>query len=553
MKRALEPSAPFLKEARRRIGLARGRGVPSGRWRRVLPGSAYELLAWLMLVIAAAWTATLAPGVRHAANALLALIVATLAAGIFGRRHPHHVPFAMWPADQEAVFHRFLRRDLRTAAGLCTLFAIGQGFAAAQLHPVPNPLLAVVQGLASGLGLLVLVVVLAWMRHRWSPLRRYLALLIFAGLGVLGAFVPMDTGTRALVLEWLDGQGAVLAALAPTGWLTLAWSAWVEGGPWLHAWFLLPLGLTLAALPHAYSELRRFSRHRDAVLYEFFGELPEEAPEELGEAVHQARVAYQAMNAPGPTANADAILDRSFLLSPLRDPVRRADRWAWRWWTPAQRLVAETMNRAWPASATARWIGLGAVPIAWMGSWLAARNGFEKGWMLLGTIAAHATAVLALAPWISPFQGTRMIHALPIRLLDVAWLRWKHTAARSWLALMVLPPAGAVSLWMAGEPPWMGAIEGLQLALAPWVISPFATVYGLLNNRRHRGFLALVAMGCTAAGGILNIALLLVAFFPVAGIAVELVVVACNLALLLLVNRWLHRLRLDASIQVEAG
>lgn len=543
MKRPLEPSATFLKEARLRIGLARGRAVPSGRWRRLVPGSPFEVLAWLMLVIAAAWKATLVPGARHAVDALLALIVATLAASSFGRRHPHHVPFAMWPADEEAVLHRFLRRDLATALGLCALLAIGQGFAAAQLQPVTHPLLAAAQGIAFGSCLLALVLVLNWMRRRWPVLRRYLALLIFAGLGVLGAFVPMDTGTRALVLEWLDGQGDVLAALAPTGWLTLSWSAWVEGGPWFHAWFLLPLGLVLAALPHACSELRQGSRYRDAVLFEFFGELPEEAPGELGEAVHQARVAYQSMNAPGPTANADAILDRSFLASPLRDPVRRGDRWAWRWWTPAQRLVAECMTRSWPTSSTARWIGLGAMPLAWLGSWLAARNGFERGWLLMAVIAAHATVVLALVPWASPFQAITLVHVLPIRLLDVGWLRWKHTTARSWLAVLVLPPAGAVSLWMGGEPPWFGAIAALQLALLPPVISPFATVYGLVNNRRHKGFLSLVVVVGIAAGAFLNIVLLMLAFLPFVGLAAELVALAYNLALLALVNRFLHRLR----------
>lgn len=314
----------------------------------------------------------------------------------------------------------------------------------------------------------------------------------------------------------------------------------------MHAWFLLPLALVLAAVPHAFHELRRLSRFRHRVLFECFGELPEGSPEELGDAVHQARVACQLQHAPGPTANAEAIVDRSFLESPLRAPIRREDRWAWRWWTPAQRLVAECMMRRWPEGGRGpRWVGLAAIPLAWAGTWLASRTGFERGTLLAATIGAHAVAIVMLAPWVSPFQALGLVHFFPVRLWDAAWLRWKHTATRSMVPVLVLPAAGAIDLGLGGQPPWVGAVVGLQIALMPLVVSPFGAVYGLVNGRSSKGGPAFLATLGIAILAFLNIVMVILLFLPFAGLVAQAVVLGLNLLLLRLVARMLHRLRLD--------
>ena len=552
MSRPLEVSRAFLAETRRLIAAKR---VPTRRlaaWRRVPPGI---LLLAVGLILLFASTASLAPGVRHPAMMWLCIGVMALTKSRFGARHPHHLPFAFWPADEDAVFLRMFRRATASAAWGCAVTGVGAAVAAWNLHATPSAWLAALQGLTFAAFLFMVSLVEAWAGLQCPPLRRYLGILIFAGLGALGALAVVDNnGVRDLVLGWLRSHGDLVAAIAPVGWLVLPWAAWVEGGPAFNAWFLLPLGLILAALPHAFADLRRGHRFRAMILFEQFGELPEEAPVELGEAVHQAHLAFQSMNAPGPTANADAILDRSFLQPRLASPARLPDRWTWRWWTPAQRLIAEIQLKAWPTGRPAQAIaGIAAIPMAWTMIWLAARSGFERGWTLGACIIAHAVVFVGIVPWKSFFTEVAIVHFLPVRFTDIVWMRWRHTVARTWFPALVLPFAGAIGGWLGDQPSWAFAVIGLQVALVPVSASPFGAVYALVNGHKLRGMVGFLAMCAVAFMALVNIAQLLVVFLPFAGLLAEAIILGLNFAVASMLGRTLHRLRIHDHCAPQHG
>ncbi len=548
----LEVSKAFLSEIRRLIAARRVSRSRLAAWRRLSP--VIVLLAAGLIVLFMG-TASLAPGVRHPAMVLLCIGVMALTKNPFGARHPHHVAFAFWPADEDAVFLRMFRRATASAACGCAVTGVGASVAAWNLHATPSAWLAALQGLTFAALLFVVGLVEAWAGLRWPLLRQYLRVLALSALGVMGALaIVKNDDFRNLVLGWLGSHGDLVAALAPVGWLILPWAAWVEGGPSFNAWFLLPLGLILAALPHAFADLRRGHRFRAMILFQQFGELPKEAPVELGEAVHQAHLAFQSMNAPGPTANAEAILDRSFLQPRLASPARLADRWTWRWWTPAQRLIAEIQLKAWPAGRPAHAIaGIAAIPMAWAMIWLAARSGFERGWTLGACIIAHAVVVVGIVPWKSFFTAVAIVHFLPVRFTDIVWMRWKHTVARTWFPARVLPFAGAIGGWLGDQPSWAFAVIGLQVALVPLSASPFGAVYALVNGHKLRGIIGFLAMCAVAFMALVNIAQLLVVFLPFAGLLVQAIILGLNLAVASMLGRTLHRLRIHAHCAPQHG
>jgi len=552
MKPRLAASPDFIRETRRLIRAAGGRRGPVMiRARHAWNGG------WGALLFAAFLVAM--PAVLHAPDShvgnpgdvLLLLGVLLGARGWIRADHAHHLPLAFWPADEDAAVRRLGRASVVKWAWTCGWLGLGHALAAAQASRYERPLLAVLQGAAFALVLGGLGVVETWAAWRWKLVRRYLAALLLAALGFLAA-AAFAEGLRPSMKALLSEHGDVLAALAPAGWLVLPWSAWVQGGPWFNAWFLLPLGLALLALPRAFLAILAAGRFRDRVLFEWFGQIPVGASPEFGDAVHDALVGIQSAHAPGPTANADAILDRAFLASPLASAERLRDRWAWRWWTPAQRVLAECMARAWPRTGRHRIVGLLAIPVGWLGTWMAARTSFE-GTILAAAVVPHVIAVTLLVPWLSPFQSIALVRILPVRLLDAAWLRWKHTVLRTLLPGVVLSLGGAVTMGIAREPAWVGAVVGLQVALAPAVVSPFATVYGLVNGQRTKGFVGLLCILGIAAGAFLNIAGLLTLPIPFLGLGSEAFCLGLNLALLGLVNRLHHRLRLQGAPVAQGG
>jgi len=540
MNPGLQPSATFLRETRRLVGKARGRRVGLGVLRR--PQSVVPILAAMVLVVVPAATSSWAPQVANAFDVLVIVWVMLAASSqdMIGE-HPHHLPFAFWPADEDAAVRRLLRRALLRWTRPCALLGMGHAIGALRMESPPHPALAVLQGVLFALLLAGVAVVQSWAALRWRPFRRYLSAIAWCGLAIAGAAVS-DT-LRRPVASMLPQHGDLLAAMVPPGWLVLPWSAWVRGGPWLNASFAIPLAVVLAALPRVLQELRAFGRFRDRILFEWFGQIPEDAPAELGDALHAALTSMQSANAPGPTATTDAILAQSFLGSPLASPGRLLDRWAWRWWTPAQRLAAECMMRSWPLARTHRTVGLLAIPAAWAATWFCAHRQFEGPSVIL-PVVLHGVVVATLVPWLSPFSGIAVVRALPIRLLDVAWLRWKHTLLRALLPSAFLPAAGAVSMWIAEQPAWMGAIVGLQVAWAPVVVSPFATVYGLLNGTHAKGLVGRSIMVVVALLVLFNITGAVVLWLPFIGLGFETLCLALNLALLLTVNRLLHRIRI---------
>lgn len=337
----------------------------------------------------------------------------------------------------------------------------------------------------------------------------------------------------------------------PAGWIILPWSAWVEGGPLFSALFLLPLPVVLLAVPQAWRDLRRLGRFRERQMFHGMGEIPEDLPEDFVQTIQRIRSERDSSNRPGPTANRDAILGRDFLRSTLTNPVRWVDRLSWRWWTPSQRLAAECLCRRWMEARLHRRAGLVAIPLTWAGAWLAFRDG--SGAWIPAFIAPLAIALLGLVAWFSPFGGIGLIHLFPIRLHDVAILRWKNTVLRSIESLPWVVLGGAGCTWILGDPSWVGAAIGLQIALAPAALSPLATVYGVLNEAKARGLMAGFMKLVVAGACLVNMVGFILLLFPGFGAGFELILSGLNYAVLRLMIWRLDSCRIEpAPLQVIA-
>jgi len=91
----------------------------------------------------------------------------------------------------------------------------------------------------------------------------------------------------------------------------------------------------------------------------------------------------------------------------------------------------------------------------------------------------------------------------------------------------------------------VGALVGLQLAIAPAVLSPVATLYGLMNEAKTRGVLGAVFKWFLAVVCLLNLVSLVLQFLPVVGALLGLFCLGINLLLLRLTIRWLDALRIE--------
>ena len=130
--------------------------------------------------------------------------------------------------------------------------------------------------------------------------------------------------------------------------------------------------------------------------------------------------------------------------------------------------------------------------------------------------------------------------------------RSKHTVARTWLPALVLPFMGAIHGWLANQPAWVFAVIGFQVALLPVATSPFGAVYALVNARKLRGGVGLLATCAVAFMAFVSIAQLLLVFLPFAGLLFEAIVLGLNAALASVLGSILHRLRID-PLHVTTG
>jgi len=552
MSSAIDPSPEFLRAVRRRLVEVAGPSAGRGRFRWLGWFSPWGVLGFCMMAILPMSWAGAEPGVRHVAGAFFLESVLYLMADRLVNRltdHPHHVPYTVWPASEQEVVRRLLHSALISTLPIGFLFItvamVIPGFLR-DLSLEPRTLLLAALCLP-------LVVIRAWVTHRWRWIGQYLSWSPWLGGAVALAFVFFKPG-QAVLREFLAVHGDTVALLYPAGWILLPWSAWTEGGPWILFSFILPLPVVLLALPTALRELREWGRFRDRSLLLALGEIPEDAPEEFSESVQAFRTAAQTAHSPGPTANTDTILSREFLKSPLETPTRWVDRMAWRWWTPSQRLAAECLSRTWPQGLTLNgssvptfhWVGLGAIPLLWGGIAWESQSAWN-GSRILAVIAPAALALVGVIPWFSGFTRVTLATVLPIGLWDIALVRWKHTALRCAVAFPIAVVAGAGALWFAGEPMGMGAALGFQIGLAPVFLSPIGTVYGLLNKARVRGFWGLFWKGSTAVVCLVNILGLLLMALPVIGLVFGLFSLGLNTLLLAGVIRWFNACRVEVD------
>lgn len=548
MTHPFQPSPEFRAAAWRGIVERLGRDPRRSWWSRVRD---HLGVLWLVLPIngfiaVVFWSSEDHSGLRHAVLAfLLQIAMGGFVLNIDGiRNHPWHSVCTFWPFPEDAVVTALQRRVLRAGFWWGIIVAVGFGVFAATARGKSHPLLVILQVALLGSTVIPFGILQAWITLRWTWIRYYVRGFVCLGLALTSCQVFLP-GLRPLLREGLGQHGDLLALLMPAGWLILPWSAWVEGGPLGNALFLLPIPWVLWAVPMAWRELHVAARFRDRILFEGLGEIPDDLPEEFADQVQAWRVEAEAADRPGPTANTETILSRAFLESPLAEPRSWIDRWTWRWWTPEQRLAAECMLRGWPTSwgGPLTWVGLAAIPCTWVSVHLTTRDEM-KSWFLAAFISG-LFAVGALVPWFSGFSDLGVLRLLPIRLHTVASLRWKHTTIRCLPALPLLGIVGAVTAWVAGMEAMVGALVGLQLAITPAVLSPVATLYGLMNEAKTRGVLGAVFKWFLVIVCLLNIVSLVLQFLPVVGALLGLFCMGMNLLLLRLTIRWLDALRIE--------
>ena len=548
MTQPFQPRPEFRTAVWRGILERLGRDPRRSWWGRLREHLGYLWVALPLcgLISLMMWSSELIPGLRHAVLAfLLQIVIGGFAGNLDGiRTHRWHSVCTFWPFPEDPVITALQRRVLWAGFWWALLVAVGYGISVGLVPGQTHPLRVALQGVVLGSLVLPFGILQSWITLRWPWIRRYFQGVICLALAVSGGLV-FGPGLRPLLQDGLAQHGDLLALLMPAGWLILPWSAWIEGGPLDNALFLLPIPWVLWAVPMAWRELHEAGRFRDRILFEGLGEIPEDLPEEFADEVQAWRVAADASDRPGATANTETILSRAFLESPLAEPRGWIDRWTWRWWTPEQRLAAECMVRGWPVSwgGPLTSVGLAAIPCTWVTVNLMTRQEM-KSWVLAAFISG-LFAVGALVPWFSGFSDLGVLRLLPIRLHTVATLRWKHTTIRCLPALPLLGIVGAVTAWMAGMEAMVGALVGLQLAITPAVLSPVATLYGLLNEARTRGVLGAVFKWFLAVVCLLNLVSLVLQFLPVVGALLGIFCLSVNFLLLRLTIRWLDALRIE--------
>lgn len=546
MSSAIDPSPEFLRSVRRR--LVEVAGASAGRKRLRLPGwfSPWAVVGFLlMLVLPMSW-ADVGPGVRHLAEAFFVEVVLAMATTRIVNRladHPHHLPYTVWPASEQEVVSHLLRRNLiLTLSSVFLYISVALAVPGLMLNGSFDPRTLLLAAVC-----LPLLLIRTWVTHRWRWIGWYLSSALWLGVGVaLVSGFKVLKGAREVLEGFLAVQGDTVALLLPAGWIILPWSAWTEGGPRILFTFILPLPVVLLALPTALRELREWGRFRDRTLLVALGEIPKDAPEGFSDSVQALRTAEQNAHTPGPTANAEAILSREFLRSPLERPTRRIDQLVWKWWTPSQRLAAECLSQSWPGNRAFGRVALGMIPILWGMTWWMGGQDSAPG-AIPALIVPGLLALLGLVPFFCGFSSILRATQFPIRLWDVALLRWKHTAVRCAFAVPTLVVTGSVGTWIAGEPIWMGAVCGFQLAIAPILNSPAATLYGLLNTIRTRSVLGNLLRAASALAFILNLAGFLLLFLPVLGLVFGLLCLGFNTLLLAAVIRWFDACRIEVD------
>lgn len=546
MTHLIQPRKEFLQAARRRIARLLG-ADPRRPW--IIRAVSRVKGSWLIMMLVVLgflwshWVIAAQPsGIRHAGLAFLLqlLILAYLGQLSDARQNRHHRACSWWPFPEEAVVDLLLRQALVRGIWFACLGAVGFAAVASVLLVGRSPLAWGLTGGLIGLWVVPLGVLIdgATVRWRWST--GYHA--AFPLVGLVCFFLVRVPPIRL----WFERHGDAVALAMPSGWLVLPWADGLEGRASIRWVLLTPLALALFALPVAWRQLRAAARFRERTLFLDLGEIPENAPEAFVEQIQAFRADAQAAHRPGPTANADAILSRAFLISPLANPSGWVQRLVWRWWTPEQRIAAECMARGWNRGIRlGHRFGWASLACGW-GALLMSKHSEGSQWIGV-VVVSGIVAILTLVPWLSGFSQVEVVRMFPIRLQAVAAVRWKDTAVRSLVAVPVLVLAGMVAVFINGDPLEVGAFIGFQLALTPVVLSPLATLYGLLNPVRLRGASGAFLKVVVAVACLVNILSGLLQFLPVLGLITGALCLGLNAMLLQAGNRWLDACRMDVD------
>ena len=120
------------------------------------------------------------------------------------------------------------------------------------------------------------------------------------------------------------------------------------------------------------------------------------------------------------------------------------------------------------------------------------------------------------------------------------------------MVVPILVLGGTVAAGINGDPLEVGALIGFQVALTPVVLSPLATLYGLLNPVRLRGTSGAFLKVVVAVVCLINIFSVLLQFLPLLGLITGTLCIGLNAVILHCGNRWFDACRIDAEPPASA-
>ncbi len=561
----IQPSPEFLVRTRRLLAAARttrgvGRNLYS--WIRVLFRWTGNPFVLGIAIVAPPFIGAMDPAPRHFSLSLLLFIGIAYVGFVIDanlRNHPHLALFALLPVAPIDVLRRQAARAARHIAFISV--AAGAGFAilASHLRTGPGFGVPILAGLliAVAFPLVAVTYALAAARSRWLavPMAISLPATVILLLSIKGS-----KWVEARVEQLMTAHGDLLAALLPTGWVILPWSALVENGPWHLAVALIPLVPLLSTLPLNLRWTCANYQYRDAILLDLFLETPEDADEELAESV---AIAQQSPPSRGETAIVDDILNRSFLTSNLENPPGRIEALVWRWWTPRERTVAEYLRLSWPDWST-RW-GTGSIVLActvpvsvtlglWAPDWLPLSFiGYAAGSLYLLPLSSSFT----LRPAVMADTGIQIcpIHVLPVRFSEVATVQWKATVVRALAALPVSTATAAIASGFLGHGYGVGALIGAQVALIWIAIRPALTIYRFqaVNRGWMKGLVSYLGLAFVVAVLLLDLLGLMVCIIPIGGLIAAAALLPVNYLALRLTIALLARRGIDSITPIPPG
>lgn len=443
----------------------------------------------------------------------------------FLEKDPDLLALALLPVSDGSIFRRQLGRALLRLSAVPLAGLVAGGLIAVSVDAGSRwPL-----GLAGGLllGTYVVVLGLAFLPWRSAALFSSLGwVMLFPGVLLVRA---LPESWRAWVLQALGRHGDVLAAVLPTGWAVEPFHHLVSGTATPNDWvWALPLTTLVVATPFLVRRYREQYLPREAVLLHYAAQAPEwfddEQQAELQEAVQRPRQT-------GLTELREAVVERLFLEPALGPAPGWIERWAWSFWTPRERVIAEWALGAWPdwtRSWNRSWMALAVTCVAtlilrWTGvewAWVAPLLGFSLIGLQVLPLGSGLTD-RALAPVQLGQAGFSPLALFPVTLGEMVGLATKTSAVRGLAALPFGLLAGALVGWSFFDgSPGAGASLGAQVCVLMVAVRPQLVVWrasqATADSARFRWRSLTVAL-LQLGGAIGSLLLTLASLFPYVG------------------------------------